>query len=105
MLGLIADSVIEDFLVVLEQDCPGPRDQAALRQASVDNHAVVVEPGRLPEGRRSLTLLRSGSGKTKMVGLSKLEACTAAGVLDSGELRAVDDPRGRQSCLCDYPAH
>ena len=85
--------------------CPGPRDQAALRQASVDNHAVVVEPGRLPEGRRSLTLLRSGSGKTKMVGLSKLEACTAAGVLDSGELRAVDDPRGRQSCLCDYPAH
>ena len=31
-------------------------------------------------------------------------ACTAAGALDSGELRAVDDPRGRQSCLCDYPA-
>ena len=78
MLGLIADSVIEDFLVVLEQDfnpskvvvaVSGAEAQAALRQASVDNHAVVLEPGRLPEDHSPLTLLRSGSGKTKMLGL------------------------------------
>ena len=57
MLGLITDSVIEDFLVVLEQDfnpskvvvaVSGAEAQAALRQASVD-HAVVLEPVRLPE--------------------------------------------------------
>ena len=41
-----------------------------MHQASVDNHAVVVEPGpKLPGGRAALTLLRSGSGKTKMLGL------------------------------------
>ena len=46
-----------------------------MRQASVDNHAVVVEPGRLPEGRAALTLLRSESRKTKMIalGLSVLD--------------------------------
>ena len=57
MLGLIADSVIEDILVVLEQDfnpskvvvaVSGAEAQAALCQASVD-HAVVLEPVRLPE--------------------------------------------------------
>ena len=63
MLGLITDSVIEDFLVVLEQDfnpskvvvaVSGSEAQAALRQASVDNHAVVLEPVRLPEDQCNL---------------------------------------------------
>ena len=72
-----------DFItnVIFKTPCPGPGE-------------VVVS-----------SILRSGSGKTTRVGRSKLEACTAAGVLDSVELRAVVDPRGRQSCLCDYPAY
>ena len=52
------------------RDVRGRGTWQPMRQASVDNHAVVVEPGRLPEGRAALTLLRSGPGKTKMIAVA-----------------------------------
>ena len=69
MLGLITDSVIEDFLVVLEQAFNPSKVVVAMsggggarvhlkRPAAVVNHAVVSEPGHqmLLVGRAALTL-------------------------------------------------
>ena len=77
---------------------------------SIDSSEARQPPNQLIQlsgagGGRSLFDSQIWIWETTRVGRSKLGACTAAGVLDSVELRAVVDPRGRQSCLCDYPAY
>ena len=114
MLGLITDSVIEDFLVVLEQAFNPSKVVVAVsgagetrgdlkRLAAVANHVrcswwVVLHS----------LLLRPESKKIKMVArgpewvgwpVRLLEA------LNSGATACCGDPRGRQCCLCDQPAH
>ena len=115
MLGLITDSVIEDFLVVLEQAFNPSKVVVAVsgagetrgdlkRLAAVTNLRQV-----LLVGRAALTLLRPESKKVEMeargpewVGWSVrlLEA------LNSGATACGGDPEGsRHCCLRGQPSH
>ena len=75
----------------------GAEAQAALRQASVDNHAVVLEPVRLPEDQLQLTLLRSGSGKTKRLGLPEDQAATPFNADEGLSCLGLEDQAGAGS--------
>ena len=115
MLGLITDSVIEDFLVVLEQAFNPSKVVVAVSgldetRGDLKRLAAVANLVRCSlVGRAALTLLRPESKKVEMeargpewVGWSirQLEA------LNSGATACCGDPQGsRHCCLRGQPAH